>query len=283
MAIKHFLRRYWQKLNQVSELDFWHLFMIYLALTDETVMYHFKYVICISAVVGLTLQDQLWQRITCTLHALVLALCLYLYFYTAANHYFAITYFSFYVVFRQYRWVQAQNFGFGLVVLIMALATLQKFLSPHFINGSFSGFLFLSGSSLQPLNEWNFHGFGANIDFFNDQMTTLTSKRVGNQILEVYLPAGFNSWSLLFTWLIIGAELALVAMLIWGKHSYRYWAMLLFLWATVFFRKEYTFFATLSFLLITDKQMEGKAVSGLLKLSFLLFLLFSFLGVMVDG
>ncbi len=278
--MKKLIASYWKKLNQVQELDLWHLFMIYLALTDETVAYHFKYVICISAVVGLTLDDKLWQRFTLSIYALTLSLCLFLYFYTAANHFFVITYFAAFLSLMQWNLLKEARYGYGLVVMIMSLATLQKILSPPFVEGSFAGFLFLSGSSLQALNEWNFSGFGADIAFFNEQISSLTSNRVGNQTLKVNIPAHFMAWSLAFTLIIALVELALVGILIWNKGSFRYWAMLLFLWGTVFFRKEYTFFATLSFLLVTDKQMEDQRLSNLFKLSFILFLLFSFFGVL---
>jgi hypothetical protein len=94
------------------------------------------------------------------------------------------------------------------------------------------------------------------------------------------MPDGFAIWSKAHGWFITLAELALVGILIFNKGALRYWAMFAFLWGTVFFRKEYTFFATLCFLLISGGQLEGRCINKLFRVSFILFLLFSFLGIL---
>lgn len=271
-----------QQLSRVSEADLWHVLMICLALSDETVVYHAKYLVCIAGVVGLTLNgDVLWQRISHTVYALVLLFCLIIYYYTAANHYFGITYFAVFLCLRQWDLIEEHNYGFGLVVLIITLATIQKFLSPTFINGSFTGLLFLSGESLQWLNDRFFDGFEAYRDFFNQQLNTLSNNRIGKYTMDVQIPDGFIIWSKAFGWFITLAELVLVVILVFKKNALRYWAMFVFLWGTVFFRKEYTFFATLCFLLTVGGQMEGRLINNLLRVSFFLFLIFGFLGLFI--
>jgi hypothetical protein len=98
----------------------------------------------------------------------------------------------------------------ALYGVVMALATVQKLLSPHFIDGSFIGLLGLTGGLLRPL--WAFEAWAR---LFDANAALIAEAPLGHPV-TLRGPQTTWAWSLMVSWGILAIEGALAGMAVRG-------------------------------------------------------------------
>jgi hypothetical protein len=189
-------------------------------------------------------------------------------YYLIPNHLTLLGIFTLYMTYRVWFKDQQWNFPLYLLSLVILVASLQKLTSPYFLKGNLIGELLLSGVSFPQLGhlvDVNFynHVISFSDDFYEAKYNhTSKALELTDQSVIVYKA---------ISWLVITSEVLLSIALIFCKPVKKYYALLLFLIGTAFFRSEYGFFCILLLIGCFDTRIQNKKVQQLLKALFLIF------------
>lgn len=255
----------------------WHVFLMFVAYSEGTIGQPFRFILVLLSVVAMALQDVKWEpylllgSIGCLLGGLWQG------YFMAANHYFIIIYFSIFLFFRSLGLFPTWAYGKYLLILVMLLATVQKLISPYFMNGNFVGYLFLNGNFLW-CNQWIFPSISDISRLFQQEFNAaLQFQPLEFSLFPWAMPARFATYTRAMTYLIIGIEFLLAAYWMVAKPLARAWSIIFFIWLTFSFRQEHGFFCLLSFLAWYEVDQLSPRLSRMLRLNILILMLLKFI------
>lgn len=259
-----------------SLTTWWHVFLVFVAYSEGTIGQPFRFGLVLLSGVAIALQDAKWEpylligSVGCLLGGLWQG------YFMAANHFFVIIYFSIFLFFRSLGYFPTWEYGKYLLVLVMVLATIQKLISPYFLDGNFMGFLFLNGN-FKWFNSWLFSSFSDISTLFQRQFSAALEFQPGqSKLFAMTLPIQFATYTRAMTYLIIGIEFLLAAFWMVAKPLNRAWSILIFIWLTFSFRQEHGFFCLLSFLAWYEVDQISPRLCQLLRMNILILMLLKF-------
>jgi len=233
-----------------------HIFILYFALIDSGIPFLLKIILCGSGVLALFFIKEIPERYFYWIYFISLTICLTLTYFEAPNHFFLFFYLSLFMAIREEGWIKNFDYPCWLLILVFGLATVQKIISPQFMEGDFMGYLFMQRISLYFINAQllpELEGLSKN---FMDTFSSVYTSDSEILSLPFQISDRLVGYALAHSYLVIVVELILVLILIFFNHKIRYVAVLAFVWVTLAFRFEYSFFAILCLCVLMDGKIE---------------------------
>jgi len=260
-------------LDKITSHALYPIFLIYFSFTSVEISLLFKIAICGGALMSLIFNDEIPEIYPNWIFAIGLGISLTMNYFVVPNHYFIIFYVSLFLAFRSSGWLPTFNYPHLLLLIVFALATFQKVISPQFFDGEFIATLFLQKHSLFWVNSYFFTDLQSYSEEFIRNYKQVIQSGPETKILPFHISESFRIYSLVHTYLIAILELILVIILIFSSPKFRYISLLIFIWTTLAFRPELTFFSILCLTALMDPEMHNsQALRRCYVTSFLIFI-----------
>jgi hypothetical protein len=263
------MNRLLSKFYTMDIMKMYHLFIALFLISSLKFSFPlFTLPVIIIAFINIPINNDQLEKWSITLYTTVFSAFWYSDYYLIPNHLTLLGIFTLYMTYRVWFKDQQWNFPLYLLSLVILVASLQKLTSPYFLKGNLIGELLLSGVSFPQLGhlvDVNFynHVISFSDDFYEAKYNhTSKALELTDQSVIVYKA---------ISWLVITSEVLLSIALIFCKPVKKYYALLLFLIGTAFFRSEYGFFCILLLIGCFDTRIQNKKVQQLLKALFLIF------------
>ncbi|MGJ8685569.1 MAG: hypothetical protein ACSHWW_13140 [Nonlabens sp.] len=207
--------------------------------------------VLILAIVFIFYRNVKIEKWVLIIYSLFFAGHIYSNYYNTANHYFLLGIFTWYVTYKLWFKDSKWNFPLYLISLIFSIATLQKLISPYFMNGNLYAELFLSGDSTPYIGELLFTDYNHLVEQFQEFYTI----RYGGHMTSLEVSDSIVMWIKVMTYVILLVELIVTAFLLFARHYYKYLVFLIFIIGTAFLRFEYGFFSILLLICLFDVKL----------------------------
>lgn len=262
-------------LEGISGPQLFHVFVLYFALTDSAISFPFQILLCGTGIASLVFDKEFPEWIAFWIYVAGLGFCLAADYFVVPNHFFVLFYLALYLAFRGAKWVEDFSYIRYLLIVVFELATVQKVISPQFMEGDFMAYLFLGNHSLSAVNAMLFPELPGWTVLFQKSFDVVKESPPETVSQPFQMGEGFMQYALIHSYAVVVLELVLVLLLVFGSAKVRFGSILVFVWATLLLRFEYSFFSILCLSVLVD---EGILAFPNLRRAFL-FSLFIFMGL----
>lgn len=254
-----------------TPIFWWHILILLLSFSEGTVVPPFNLLLIVMALLGIFSNDKEMEKVVLVGYAIGLLGCLFNGVFMAANHFYVVVYFTLYLMALAFGWVENRKYGVFLIVFILAAASLQKLISPFFMEGNFMSLLFLQGG-LDLFSHHLFSDWDSVVANFKEIYSLAKFQDPGKSIpFANTLDSVFSDKMKFISWFILGFELILTGALLYWKGEKRGWLILVFVWGTFLFRREHAFFSLLCILSLFDSPEAARNLRTSLKASVVIF------------